>query len=184
MLARIGIYLKAKEQAERELREAEAKRQREEQERLAAEAQRLLLAAMDVQQILQLVDDAISDFRAAAGAQQFDLALHATVAAPVPTPLLAAPSPEESVTASAADLARTRSAIAGTGTLTSDLDWEVTDHRRAVQILADYVSADALDHAINAYKRTYKGADNRDRIIKTQPVTGVRFFLKQQARVV
>ena len=38
--------------------------------------------ASDVQQILQLVDDAISDFRAAAGAQQFDLALHAAVAAP------------------------------------------------------------------------------------------------------
>ena len=49
--------------------------------------------ASDVQQILQLVDDAISDFRAAAGAQQFDLALHATVAAPVPTPLLAVPTP-------------------------------------------------------------------------------------------
>ena len=49
--------------------------------------------ASDVQQILQLVDDAISDFRAAAGAQQFDLALHAAIAAPVPTPLLAVPTP-------------------------------------------------------------------------------------------
>ena len=59
--------------------------------------------ASDVQQILQLVDDAISDFRAAAGAQQFDLALHAAVAAPVPTPLLAVPTPEE-----ARDLCRRR----------------------------------------------------------------------------
>ncbi len=66
--------------------------------------------ASDVLQILQLVDDAISDFRAAAGAQQFDLALHATVAAPVPTPLLAVPTPEEAVTAAVAVAERTQSA--------------------------------------------------------------------------
>jgi hypothetical protein len=58
--------------------------------------------ASDVQQILQLVDDAISDFRAAAGAQQFDLALHAAIAAPVPTPLLAVPTPEEALTSAVA----------------------------------------------------------------------------------
>ena len=91
---------------------------------------------------------------------------------------------ERAALASPADLARTRSAIAGTATLLTDLDLEVTDHRRAVQILADYVPAEALDHAISAYMRTYKGEDNRDRIIKTQPVAGVRFYLKQQARVV
>ena len=66
--------------------------------------------AADVQQILQLVDDAISDFRAAAGAQQFDLALHAAVAAPMPTPLLSAPTPEEAVTAAVAVAERTESA--------------------------------------------------------------------------
>jgi hypothetical protein len=54
--------------------------------------------AADVQQILQLVDDAVSDFRAAAGAQQFDLALHAVVAPPPPPRLLAAPTAEESAT--------------------------------------------------------------------------------------
>lgn len=66
--------------------------------------------ASDVHQILQLVDDAISDFRAAAGAQQFDLALHATVSAPVPTPLLAVPTPEDAVTAAVAVAERTESA--------------------------------------------------------------------------
>jgi hypothetical protein len=58
--------------------------------------------AGDVQQILQLVDDAVADFRAAAGAQQFDLALHAVVPPP-PTPaLLAPPTPEEAVAAAIA----------------------------------------------------------------------------------
>ena len=68
---------------------------------LALEARRRLAAwpaehhnyrASDIQQILQLVDDAISDFRATSGGQQFDLALHATavqessaVLLPVPT---------------------------------------------------------------------------------------------------
>ncbi len=66
--------------------------------------------ASDVQQILQLVDDAISDFRAAAGAQQFDLALHAAVTAPVPTRLLPLPTPEEAVTAAVAAAERTASA--------------------------------------------------------------------------
>ena len=66
--------------------------------------------ASDVQQILQLIDDAISDFRAAAGAQQFDLALHAAVAAPVPTRLLPLPTPEEAVTAAVAVAERTASA--------------------------------------------------------------------------
>ena len=66
--------------------------------------------ASDVQQILQLVDDAISDFRAAAGAQQFDLALHAAVTSPAPTPLLAVPTPEEAVTAAVAVAERTENA--------------------------------------------------------------------------
>jgi hypothetical protein len=66
--------------------------------------------ASDVQQILQLVDDAISDFRAAAGAQQFDLALHAAVAAPVPTRLLPLPTPEEAVTSAVAVAEQTANA--------------------------------------------------------------------------
>ena len=172
MNTRIGVFLKAKERAEREARKAEAQRQREEQERLAAEAQRLLLAALDVQQI-RTPEVEEQDLAAAIAAdEELKRQQEVTRAA------------ERAALASAADLARTRSAIAGTATLLSDLDWEVTDHRRAVQILADYITADALDHAINAYKRTYKGEDNRDRIIKTQPVAGVRFFPKQQARVV
>jgi len=66
--------------------------------------------ASDVQQILQLVEDAISDFRAAAGAQQFDLALHAAVVAPTPAPLLAAPTPEEALTSAVAVAERTKNA--------------------------------------------------------------------------
>ena len=66
--------------------------------------------ASDVQQILQLVDDAISDFRAAAGAQQFDLALHAAITAPVPTPLLAVPTPEEALTGAVAVAQRAENA--------------------------------------------------------------------------
>ena len=66
--------------------------------------------ASDVQQILQLVDDAISDFRAAAGAQQFDLALHAAIAAPVPTTLLAVPTPEEALTGAVAVAQRAENA--------------------------------------------------------------------------
>lgn len=65
--------------------------------------------ASDVQQILQLVDDAIADFRAAAGAQ-FDLALHAAVATPVPPPLLAVPTPEQAVTTAVAVAERVRDA--------------------------------------------------------------------------
>jgi hypothetical protein len=55
--------------------------------------------AADVQQILQLVDDAIADFRAAAGAQQFDLAFHATVLPEAPAPLLPVPTVEQSMSA-------------------------------------------------------------------------------------
>ena len=66
--------------------------------------------ASDVQQILQLVDDAISDFRAAAGAQQFDLALHAAITAPVPTPLLAVPTPAEALTSAVAVAERAENA--------------------------------------------------------------------------
>ena len=73
---------------------------------LALEARRRLAAwpaahhnyrAADVQQILQLVDDAISDFRAAVGAQQFDLTFHATVVPEPPTPLLPVPTTEQSM---------------------------------------------------------------------------------------
>ena len=66
--------------------------------------------ASDVQQILQLVEDAISDFRVAAGAQQFDLALHAAIALPTPTPLLAVPTPDEAVAAAVAVAERTENA--------------------------------------------------------------------------
>lgn len=74
---------------------------------LALEARRRLAAwpadhhhyrAADVQQILQLVDDAISDFRAAAGAQQFDLTFHATAIPDPPAPLLPVPTTEQSMT--------------------------------------------------------------------------------------
>lgn len=73
-------------------------------------AQHFNYRASDVQQILALVDDAIADFRAAAGGQQFDLALVATAMAPPPAPLLAAPTPEEAVTTAVAVAERTRSA--------------------------------------------------------------------------
>lgn len=66
--------------------------------------------ADDVRQILQLVDDAISDFRAAAGAQQFDLAFHAGAAAPPVAMLMAPPTPEQSVTAAVALADRLESA--------------------------------------------------------------------------
>lgn len=75
---------------------------------LALEARRRLAAwpaahhqyrAGDVRQILQLVDDAISDFRAAAGAQQFDLTFHATVLPEPPAPLLPVPTVEQSMAA-------------------------------------------------------------------------------------
>ncbi len=66
--------------------------------------------AADVHQILQLVDDAISDFRAAAGAQQFDLALHAVVAPPPSPALLAQPTPEQAATVALAVAADTEDA--------------------------------------------------------------------------
>ena len=55
--------------------------------------------ARDVQQIVQLVEEAISDFRAAAGAQQFDLNFVANTGLPPPVPLMPAPTADESLTA-------------------------------------------------------------------------------------
>ena len=167
MEGRIRTFLQAKERAEREAREAEAKRQQEEATRLAEMARRAEAAIKDEPANQQVA---------------FELALAAEAAAIRQG--LAAAEANRAAQASVADLARTRSAIAGTATLTTHLDFEVTDHRRAVQLLADYVPAEALAQAIRAYMRTYKGEDNRDRILKTQPVAGVRFFLKQTARVV
>jgi hypothetical protein len=74
---------------------------------LALEARRRLAAwpaahhnyrAADIEQILQLVEDAISDFRAAAGAQQFDLTFHAAPIPEPPAPLLPVPTTEQSMT--------------------------------------------------------------------------------------
>ncbi len=56
----------------------------------------------DVQQILQLVDEAISDFRAAAGAQEFDLNFVANTVPSRPVALLAPPTADESLTAALA----------------------------------------------------------------------------------
>lgn len=53
--------------------------------------------AGDVAQILALLDEAISEFRAAVGATQFDLNFVATVAAPQLAPLLPDPSPAASL---------------------------------------------------------------------------------------
>lgn len=62
--------------------------------------------ASDVQQILQLVDDAISDFRAASGAQQFDLALQATALSEPPAVLLPVPTAEQRAATAAAVASR------------------------------------------------------------------------------
>jgi hypothetical protein len=73
---------------------------------LAEEARRRLQAwpiehfgyrAADVAQIVQLVDEAISELRASAGGNQFDLALVANVAATAAVPLLPEPSPDASL---------------------------------------------------------------------------------------
>lgn len=78
---------------------------------LALEARRRLAAwpaghhnyrASDIQQILQLVDDAISDFRAASGGQQFDLALHATAVEEPSAVLLPVPTADERAATAAA----------------------------------------------------------------------------------
>lgn len=58
--------------------------------------------ANDVRQIVQLVDEAISELRVAAGQQQFDLSLVASVEPAPPGPLLADPTPAESLTSAAA----------------------------------------------------------------------------------
>ena len=51
----------------------------------------------DIRQIVQLIDEAISDFRAAAGQQQFDLDLTAGVEPSPPMPLLPPPTAEQSL---------------------------------------------------------------------------------------
>ncbi len=63
--------------------------------------------ASDVAQIVQLVDEAISEMRAAAGEQKFDLNFVANVETPPTGPLLPPPTPAESLTlaASVIDLA-------------------------------------------------------------------------------
>ena len=77
---------------------------------LALEARRRLAAwpvehhnyrAADIQQILQLVDDAISDFRAASGGQ-FDLAFHATAVQEPTAVLLPVPTADERAATAAA----------------------------------------------------------------------------------
>lgn len=58
--------------------------------------------ASDVSQIVQLVDEAISEMRAAAGEQKFDLSFVANVEPPPPGPLLPAPTVAESLSTAAA----------------------------------------------------------------------------------
>jgi hypothetical protein len=53
--------------------------------------------AADIRQIVQLVDEAISEMRASAGEQQFDFSLEANVQ-PAEIPLMADPTPAESLT--------------------------------------------------------------------------------------
>ncbi len=110
--------------------------------------------AADVQQILQLVDDAISDFRAAAGAQQFDLALHAVIAPPPPPNLLAAPTAEQAATAALAVARSTEDAgervslleaIARTLGQTVDRMSTTAHKRLSADVDADLVEERAVD---------------------------------------
>ena len=179
MEGRIRSYLQAKERAEREVREAEARRQREEQERLEAEAQRLLLAAMDVQQ------DRTPEV------EERDLAAAIAADEELKRQQEAVRAAERAALASAADLARTRSAIAGTATLVGSIAHEVTNREQALLALLPYISAEALDETITAFVRTWRatgswkrGDDVRQALVDRQPLKGVRFFLDYKARVV
>ena len=179
MEGRIRLFLQAKERAEREAREAEAQRQREEQERLAAEALRLQLAAMDIEQI-RTPEDEERDLNAAIAAEEERKRQEEAVRAA-----------ERAALASTADLARTRSAIAGTATLVGSIAHKVINREQALLALLPYISAEALDETINAFVRTWRatgswkrGDDVRQALVNRQPLKGVEFYIDYKARVV
>jgi hypothetical protein len=121
--------------------------------------------AADVRQIVQLVDEAISELRVAAGQQQFDLSLVATSETPPLAPLLPEPTVAESLTNAAmlADLAddpAERSSLLES--LKQAIDHATSSMSPAVATHLQALVRDRLlaEHAVEtAYSRLSAGAD-------------------------
>jgi hypothetical protein len=111
--------------------------------------------ASDVRQILQLVDDAISDFRAASGGQQFDLALHATAVPDQSAVLLPVPTGDE------------RAAVAATlaGRLTNP-----TERVSLLEAIAATLSRSAATASSPSLTRLRRDVD--DRLAREREVDG------------
>lgn len=158
---RLKAYMAAKVAAERLRREQEAKAAREEADRLQAAAE---AAAAAVEE----------DSMAAA------LALEQTARLQEQT----AREAEAAAQARTADLARTRGALGGTATLMTSIAFEVLDHNAAVAALRHLIDDEALARALRTFAKDYKGSNGHALLLRTQPVAGVRFYLREVARVV
>ena len=130
---------------------------------VAEEAKRRLLAwsaehyyyrAADIRELAGLFDQVIAELRAAAGESRFSLDLRAGFAAPVPEPLLAAPSVRESVTlaraaAAASDVVEERLAVLRTASSVLSRESDVDDLRAGVaKDLEAEAAADAAYQAL------------------------------------
>ena len=131
--------------------------------------------ASDVRQILGLLDDTVSDLRAEAGVNQFDLNLVATVEPP-PAPTLPKPTPAEAIeqvlrVARASDIVADRVALmqAAVRVLESpspgmSRDWVKRTRDAANEVLAAEVRTDRAyrDLARNAVARSLMAASHAD----------------------
>lgn len=128
--SRLGVYLRAKEKAERERREEEERKAREEEKRLADEAAEKLKAAEDAKGL----DDAVAADEAAKEASE--AAARAKAAAEVKP----------------AELSRTRGDHGSVSSLREH--WTLRDLNRAtldLEALRHHIPTDALEKAVRSY---------------------------------
>ena len=192
MQERLRVFLTAKADAERKIREEQARREREEQERLEAEAreleERLATAAREAEEARQAAlaaDPAHQAALAAAAAKAEQDAIDRAIAAQeaAERQRATAEAAQRQAEAKTADLARTRGAIGGTASLATVIDFEIEDPTKAIAGVANLIEPGAIERAIRAYMRTFRGADIRDSLVKGQPLDGVRFYIRHAARV-
>lgn len=185
---RITAYLSAKAAAERRAREEEAARQRAEQIRREAEAEAaeaaLAEAARKAEEQRRQAETA-DPARQVAAARMEQEALDRAVEAERLAKEQAEQTrqAEEAAKAKTADLARTRGALGGTATIQTVLDFDIVDHKRAIEALVNVIEHEAVVRAVRAYIRS-EGPNSKDRLVKEQPLAGVKFRLREVARVV
>jgi hypothetical protein len=142
----------------------------------------------DVRQMLEMLDEAIAELRAASGGQRFDLALVAAAPPPPPEPLLAGPTPREAIeqTLTAATLVespaeRTSLLSVAMSALERDrdklpADWVVSTHESARLTLTRELELNAAYSGLST--RALKVAAERARMADVRGVQRVLADIK------